>query len=148
MFINQHMTQKSEVGNLGEEIATKYLKNKGFLILERNFRKPWGELDIITKYKDGTLVFFEVKTMTDDNGDDKNRNWGLLTPEEQLTKAKLKKLRRTASLYAGENQNLIKDKLGWRIDLVAISLRDTLPVDIDILTNIEKYCEIRHWENV
>lgn len=131
------MTQKSETGNLGEEIATKYLKNKGYLIIERNFRKPWGELDIIAKDKKGALVFIEVKTL---------KEGFELKPEDHMTATKIKKLRRTASLYAGENQELIKDSLGWRLDLVTVSLSNVLPANI--LTNIEKYCEVRHWENV
>lgn len=135
MFVDKQMTQKSETGKLGEDIACKYLKSNGYSIIERNFRKPWGELDIVAKYKDGTLVFVEVKTMKD---------IGELKPEDQLTSSKLKKLRRTASLYAGENQNLVSDKNGWRIDVIAINL----PENYNILTNLEKNCEIRHWENV
>src|SRR3989338_520910 len=57
------MNQKSEVGKLGEDLACEYLVNKRFTIIERNFRKPWGELDIITKDSKGILVFVEVKTI-------------------------------------------------------------------------------------
>ena len=136
MFINQHMIQKSEIGKLGENLACEYLKDKGYWIIERNFRKPWGELDIIAKSKDGTLVFVEVKTMRQLN----NPAIAGLMPEDQLTSSKLKKLRRTASLYAGHNQELIKDKRGWRIDLIAINLED--------LTNSIKDCEVNHYKNL
>jgi len=130
------MTQKSEIGNLGENIACEYLKDKGYWIIERNFRKPWGELDIIAKSKDGTLIFVEVKTMRQLS----NPAIAGLDPEDQLTAVKLKKLRRTASLYAGHNQELIKDKRGWRIDLVAINLNN--------LTDLEKDFDIKHYENL
>jgi len=136
VFINQHMIQKSEIGKLGENLACEYLKDKGYWIIERNFRKPWGELDIIAKSKDGTLVFVEVKTMRQLN----NPAIAGLMPEDQLTSSKLKKLRRTASLYAGHNQELIKDKRGWRIDLIAINLED--------LTNSIKDCEVNHYKNL
>lgn len=111
------MTQKSEIGKLGEDLACEYLVKQSFTVIERNFRKPWGEIDIIAKDPKGVLVFVEVKTM---------RQYGnsAIQPEENLTAAKLKKLQRTASLYVGHHQELINDKKGWRIDLVAIALTD------------------------
>lgn len=44
-FISEHI----EIGKFGEAIACKYLKSKGYKIIERNFRKKWGEIDIICK---------------------------------------------------------------------------------------------------
>jgi putative endonuclease len=121
--------KKSEIGKLGEDIACEYLVNKKYRICERNFRKPWGELDIIAKDKDGVLVFVEVKTM---------RQCGnaAIQPEENLTAAKLKKLKRTASLYAGYNSELINDKKGWRIDLIAIIIYDNFNYNINHYENI------------
>src|SRR3990167_380457 len=100
------MAKKSEIGKLGEDIACEYLINKGFKIIERNFRKPWGELDIIATDPGKFLVFIEVKTMRQSG----NSAIAELRPEENLTAAKLKKLKRTASLYAGFNENLVNDK--------------------------------------
>ena len=130
------MTQKSQIGNLGEDLACEYLVKKKYKIIDRNFRQKWGELDIIAKAPDKTLVFVEVKTMTD-NGDNG------LQPENQLTQAKLEKLKRTASLYAGHFQNLINDKKGWRIDLIAIDLNLASG-----LTKDGKDCDTRHYENI
>jgi putative endonuclease len=107
------MTQKSELGREGESFAAEYLKNKGYKILERNKRERWGELDIVTMAPDKTLVFVEVKTMRIGNDD-------FLKPEDQMSGAKMKKFRRTAELYANSHQELIKDKKGWRLDLVAL----------------------------
>lgn len=56
-------TKKQTIGDLGEGIVCNYLKNKGFRIIERNYWKPWGELDIIAQ-KDGILHFIEVKAVT------------------------------------------------------------------------------------
>lgn len=122
------MNTKSEIGKLGEDLACKYLLNNSFTIIERNFRKPWGELDIIAKSPDKTLVFIEVKTM---------RQFGnaAILPEENLTAAKLRKLKRTASLYAGFNPELINDQNGWRIDLLAITING-------------QNCDIKHFENI
>ena len=108
-------TQKT--GEIGENIAVKFLVKQGFLIKERNYTKKWGEIDIIAKAPDKTLIFVEVKTMAGDGGNG-------LQPEDQLTKAKLKKLQRTASLYAGHWPELIDDNKGWRIDLIALTIND------------------------
>lgn len=142
------MTQRSEIGKLGEDIADVYLINKGFIIIERNFWKPWGELDIIAKDPNNVLVFVEVKTM---------RQYGneAILPEENLTVAKLKKLKKTAMLYVGHNQNLTDDEKGWRIDLVAISLKNDYKQVINLLsqkniqlTELLDYYDIRHLENI
>src|SRR3989344_7713976 len=108
------MTQKSELGAAGEDIATEYLRKNGYKILERNHRKPWGEIDIIAKAHDKTLVFVEVKTVS---GIDP-----LITAEDQMTSAKMTKTKRAAYLYANENEEL--SKRGWRVDLVAVNIGD------------------------
>jgi putative endonuclease len=125
------MTYKSELGEFGENLACEYLVKKGYKIIGRNVRKPWGELDIIAKSPDKTLVFVEVKTMAGYLG-------AGLKPEDQLTKAKLKKLQKTASLYVGHYPEKIKDNQGWRIDLVAITMED---VD-------KQNPEINHYKNI
>ena len=51
------------VGKLGEDLATEYLRKKGYKIIERNFRKGYGELDIIAT-DSNVLVCVEVKTRT------------------------------------------------------------------------------------
>ena len=109
------MTLKSEIGKYGEDLACEYLVNNKYRIIERNYKKPWGEIDIIAKDPDKTLVFVEVKTLQ------QSANFGL-KPEDHMTRAKLVKLSRTASIYANNNQKLIKEAKGWRIDLVAITL--------------------------
>ncbi len=53
--------KKAEVGRLGEQAAARYLKKKGYRILERNFSGRFGEVDIIAR-KGDALVFVEVKT--------------------------------------------------------------------------------------
>ncbi len=124
------MTHKSEIGKYGEDLACEYLVKHSFKIIERNFWKPWGELDIIAMAPDKTLVFVEVKTMR------QNAAIAELNPEDNLTAAKLKKLQRTASLYANEHLELINDQKGWRIDLIAISLADNGKPLIKHLENI------------
>lgn len=121
-------TEKLELGNEGENIACEFLKRKGYSVLERNKRNPWGEIDIITRAKDGTLVFVEVKTMSKE---DDTR----LQPEDQLTQEKMKKFKRAAELYANHFCKLINEEKGWRLDVITIRKAEG------------KYC-VKHYENV
>lgn len=58
-------SRKRSIGDFGEDIASRYLEKKGYQILERNFLKPYGEIDIIC-IKDEILTFVEVKTRKND----------------------------------------------------------------------------------
>ena len=121
-------TSKSKTGRIGEDLTCKYLAGKRYEILARNYRKPWGEIDIVAKAPDKTLVFVEVKTMHDvgEAG---------LTPEDQMSSSKLIKLKRTCEKFVAKNEGLLNENRGWRIDLVAITLGERKP-------------EVRHYENV
>src|SRR4030042_5472976 len=55
--------EKKELGKKGEELALRFLKKKGFRIIEKNYVCKMGEMDIIAREKD-TLAFIEVKTRT------------------------------------------------------------------------------------
>ncbi len=121
------MTYKDELGQFGENLACEYLVKKGYKIIDRNVRQKWGELDIIAKSTDKTLVFVEVKTMREISGG--------LSPENQITKSKLKKTQRATMLYAGHYPELIDNNKGWRIDLVAILIKTEGP-------------SVRHYENI
>lgn len=56
------VTEKRKIGDIGEELASMFLVKHGFEVIERNYRKKWGELDIIAA-KDNLLHFIEVKTV-------------------------------------------------------------------------------------
>ena len=55
------MAQHNKTGNIGEQLARQYLEDKGFAIVETNWRRGKLEVDIIA-YKEGLIVFAEVKT--------------------------------------------------------------------------------------
>lgn len=76
-------------GAQGEEVAYKFLKKRGYKILERNYKNPVGEIDIIAKHK-GIIIFVEVKTRTSDF-------FGL--PREAVDEYKQEKIRRVALGY-------------------------------------------------
>ncbi len=93
----------------GEELAAKFLQEKGYKIIDRNFRKGYGEIDIIA-IQGRTLVFIEVKT----------RSGGLYgTPFEQISYFKLRSLKKTAEFYKLLNPKL-PDAL--RIDAISVLL--------------------------
>src|SRR5688500_8779759 len=57
---------KKAIGTLGETIACRFLMKRGFKIIERNYLKKWGEIDIVAK-KDELWHFVEVKTVSREN---------------------------------------------------------------------------------
>ena len=102
------MNTNLDIGEFGEDLAVEYLEQKGFEILERNWRHRHWEIDVICKEGD-TTVFVEVKTR-------KSTKYGL--PEEGLTKKKLQSLIAAGAEYLNKNPN-------WdiRYDCVAILLQ-------------------------
>ncbi|OHB18858.1 MAG: hypothetical protein A2854_03315 [Parcubacteria group bacterium RIFCSPHIGHO2_01_FULL_56_18] len=113
-----HKSQTSRTGALGEDIACTFLQKKGFRIIARNYRKPWGEVDIIAE-KDRIIRFIEVKAVTVPTGDI-SRESSKYLPEEQIHPEKLKKIVRTAELYmAGKgDQEFQIDAIGVLMDSV------------------------------
>jgi putative endonuclease len=99
----------SELGRLAEDFAVGFLQEKGYKVIDRNFRSRFGEIDIVAE-DNGCLVFVEVKARW-------SQRFG--SPEEAVTPQKLYKIRRTAEYYSllrsKTNQNM-------RIDMVALEM--------------------------
>jgi putative endonuclease len=129
------MIRKNTIGQIGESIASDYLKEKGYKILTHNYRKPWGELDVVAKAKDGTLVFVEVKTLIAGGPES-------LQPEDNLSQSKLKKLRRICETFVGDNPKFINEKRGWRMDLLVVNINNSVEPDL------EGNYDVRHYENI
>jgi putative endonuclease len=89
-------------GMSGEEMAVKYLKDKGYKILERNYKnrsgRQLGEIDIVAE-KGKEIFFVEVKTRTAENIEN-------ILPEQNINPGKLRKLSKIAQYY-------IKDRKLW-----------------------------------
>lgn len=103
------------IGATGEAVAARYLKRKGFSVLEHNYRNPTGrrlgEIDIIAE-KDGEIVFVEVKTrhLT-------GRMENAPLPEENITPRKLHKLEKIARYYLRVTG---KESSPYRFDAVSV----------------------------
>jgi len=108
---------RKEVGRLGEEIAAQFLQKKGFKVIDRNYRKPWGEIDIIAE-KGNSVRFVEVKAVSRENLPSISREMSDYRPEEQVHPAKLRKVARTAELY----MNSKNDDREFQIDVVGVFL--------------------------
>jgi putative endonuclease len=113
-----------ELGKAGEEIAVRFLQDKGFEIIERNYRYGHGEIDIIVKDPDdGFTAFVEVKTR-------KNLEFG--EPEYAMTKSKQKQVKKMAELYLYDKG---MEEINCRFDVVAILLEDKNNPEINYYKN-------------
>lgn len=112
-------TEKQRIGRIGEDTACKFLMKRGFSIIERNYWKKWGEIDIIAQ-KAKKLHFVEVKTVTRENlAEEVTREIDSYQPEENVHPAKLKRLGRTIQTYLLEKD--LEDG-EWQFDVLAVFL--------------------------
>lgn len=111
-------TDKQKVGEIGENVACRFLMKRGFEIVERNYWKKWGEIDIIAK-KGGILRFIEVKTVSCVTLDAVSYETDAYRPEDNIHPWKLKRLSRTMQTYLLEKGN---DDIEWQFDVIAIYL--------------------------
>lgn len=117
------------IGLYGEDLAVSHLEKSGYIILERNYRKQYGEIDIIAE--DGNvLVFVEVKTR-------KSSRFG--SPFEAVDLRKQQKMSRVAQAYM--NSRKTHDRAA-RFDVVGVLLREKKYPEIKIVRDaFELSCE-------
>jgi putative endonuclease len=108
-------TSRQLLGRWGEDLAADYLARRGYAILERNARTPFGEIDLVARQVEHcpggpveVIVFVEVKTRA-------SRSFGL--PEESVTARKRAHLLSAAQSYLQQHPHL---EGNWRIDVIAI----------------------------
>lgn len=119
-------TQK-DIGRLGEELAVKFLRKKGYRIIERNFTCKRGEIDIIASEGE-CLVFVEVKTRTD-------TIYG--EPFDKVDKRKQRHLRQLADIYL-QRHHLPIPETSIRFDIISIvlNMENRQPKNIEHLTGV------------
>lgn len=107
---------RSRTGVVGEEIASRFLADKGYNVVERNYRTRGGEIDIIATVTPdgittpGRYIFVEVKTRT-------GRKFGY--PEESVTRDKLAHIIAAAQAYINEHELFGNE---WQIDIISIEI--------------------------
>lgn len=108
------MAEHNDFGKLGEELAVNYLIEKGYEIMERNWRNIHKEIDIIAR--DGKdLVVVEVKTrQSEENGE----------PDMAVTRQKQTRLISAANAYLFQNRL----DINTRFDIISIIMKDNSPV--------------------
>lgn len=125
-------TQKT--GEIGENIAVKFLMKHGFTILERNYTKKWGELDIIAE-KDKIIYFVEVKSTTRFNLDNiTDRSFDNYQLDDNMHPWKLKRLSRAIQTYILSRK---LDDREWQLDLLVVFLDiESKKAKIKVVSNI------------
>jgi len=116
------------LGQEGEHYVAKYLKKKGYQILDKNYRCKLGEIDIIAR--DGEeLVFIEVKTRS-----------GLShgSPAAAVDVRKQRQISRTAQWYLAE-QTLFDSPA--RFDVICLLFDDTRQLTVEHISNAFDLCE-------
>lgn len=117
-------TEKQRIGALGEGIAAKYLENKGFAVIGRNYLRKCGEIDIIAK-KGKILHFIEVKSVSRESSvgtgaGDVSRETDDHRPEDNIHPAKLKRLARTIEVYLLDKFPASEPK--WQFDAITVKI--------------------------
>jgi putative endonuclease len=100
-------THNQRVGKWGERLAAVYLMEKGYEIMESNYRTPYGELDLVANH-DGQLIIIEVKPRSHSNAG---------YPEDALTPRKVEHLINSAQYYLEKHPESTNE---WKIEIVAI----------------------------
>ncbi len=116
------------LGVTGENIASNYLEDKGYVIHKRNFNSRFGEIDIIAEY-DEFICFVEVKTRGGNP---------IAKGREYITKSKQNKLIKTAEYFMVCNLSLFESRgLQPRFDCIEIYVDANYePIEINHLENI------------
>lgn len=115
--------RRKKLGQLGEKIAENLLISYGYIIREKNYRCPFGEIDIIAEDK-SDLVFLEVRTKT-------SLTYG--TPHESITKSKQQRLKRIAVYYLNQINQL---EISCRFDVVLIQMSGSSQVkELELIKN-------------
>jgi putative endonuclease len=108
------MDNRRSLGDRGEDLAAAALKKQGYKILERNYRTPLGEIDLIARHQ-GVLVFVEVKTRT-------GTRFG--AAQEAVHYGKQARLRKLADYYQKQKR---LGEIAVRFDVVGILWQDGKP---------------------
>ncbi len=129
MKTDSKRTIKRKIGDIGEDVACKWLEKRGFRVLERNYLKPWGEIDIVAE-KGDLLSFVEVKSVSRETSASLR-----IRPEENMHPAKLKRLHRAVQTYLLDHH--VPERRPWQIDLACVYLDfSTRRAKVEVIENV------------
>lgn len=109
----KQQAERRRIGKAGEKAAARFLSDRGFLILERNFSCKHGELDIVARKRE-LVVFAEVKTRSSAE---------YAGAEESVGVKKQEKIKKTASYFVKKSK-LSNDNLYFRYDIFAVYVNE------------------------
>ncbi len=117
-------TEKQKIGQIGEDFACKYLEKNGYKVIERNYLKKWGEIDIVAK-KGKKIHFIEVKSVSRDLNPNVIRETSIgsgdsYRPEDNMHPWKLQRLSRVIQSYLLDKD--IPDDIDWQFDVVTVHI--------------------------
>lgn len=107
------------VGEYGERLACRYLEEHGYVVLDRNWRCPHGEIDIVARDADGRIVVVEVKA---------RRGRGYGDPLEAVVARKVLRLRRLTAAWLEAHPEHRGGEV--RIDVIGVLHRGRGPVEL------------------
>ncbi|MEK7539202.1 MAG: YraN family protein [Patescibacteria group bacterium] len=113
-------SETQKIGEIGENVAVKFLMKHSFSILERNYTKKWGEIDIVAQ-KDNKIYFIEVKSVAREtlSGVAIEETLDQYKPEDNMHPWKLKRLARIIQTYLLSKK---LDEREWQVDLLVVFL--------------------------
>ena len=116
-------SEKQKTGKLGEEIACKYLLKHGYDILETNYTKKYGEIDIIA-IKNNILHFIEVKSIVSrETNENVTRETYKYDPLQNVHPQKIRRLMRVIQVYLVSRQtqkNSMLNNCDWQFDIAVV----------------------------
>ncbi len=128
------ITEKRKTGNLGEELACRYIRSKGYEVIEQNYLKKFGEIDIIAK-KEGIIHFIEVKSVSRENLDNVSPETETYKPEDNVHPWKLQRLARTIQVYLSERG--VSPETNWQFDVITVQIdKKALKTRVFMLENV------------
>ena len=130
--------QRNRIGSYGEDIAARYLQRLGQQVIDKNYLKKWGEIDIVSRetLKSKEIIHFvEVKTVSYETKVDLEKavSYGTWRPEENVHAAKIQRLNRTIESWLTEKNF----KSEWQIDVLAVRIVPS-----------EKYATVKYIPNI
>lgn len=125
---------RNSIGAMGEEIVRKHFLDHGWEILEQNYLKEWGEIDIVAR-ENNIVRFIEVKTVSFESKHELEQavSHGTWRPEENFHQKKFLRLSRVIESWIMENEFDGE----WEIDVVAVRI-----------VPCEKYARIKYIRNI